>query len=85
MLLFIGSVARNIEQSNLLATFFIMFFMLFDGNWISLDNVPRAYRWIEHISWMGFGVQAAVVSEMKGLVSSSVPSSVPDSRLECVM
>eukprot|EP01084_Bolivina_argentea_P263826 446696_1 len=62
-----SAMAQSLEQSNLVATFFLLLFMLFDGNWISLDKVPVYWRWIRHISCLGYASQAAIVNEYKGL------------------
>merc|ERR1719300_1003662 len=62
-----GSMAANMEQSNNLATTFLILFMIFDGTWVDLDRVPVFLRWIRHISFMGIGVRALVVNEMEGL------------------
>ena len=68
LLLLFSAFAKNLEQSNLLATFFLLLFMLFDGNWISLDKVPVYWRWISHLSILGYASQAAIASEYRGLV-----------------
>ena len=39
LLMVFSAFAANMEQANLLATFFLLLFMLFDGNWVSLDKV----------------------------------------------
>jgi ABC-type multidrug transport system ATPase subunit len=67
MLLWIGSMAKDLAQSNILATFFIVIFMLFDGNWIAESNIPRVYRWIKYISFLGYGVETAAHNEFDGL------------------
>merc|ERR1712008_163026 len=41
--------------------------MLFDGNWVSLDKVPVYWRWIEHLSCLGYASQAAVANEFRGI------------------
>ncbi|ETO26865.1 abc transporter G family protein [Reticulomyxa filosa] len=40
LLYLFSALAANLEQSNMLATVCILLFMLFDGNWISIDKVP---------------------------------------------
>ena len=67
MLLVCSAFAENLEQSNLIATVMMLFFMLFDGNWISLDKVPVYYRWISVFSLNAYGSQGAIVNEYKGL------------------
>eukprot|EP01083_Nonionella_stella_P089412 249471_1 len=68
LLLAFSAAAKDIEQSNLLATMFMLLFMLFDGNWISLDKVPVYWRWVNSVSCMGYASQAAVANEYRGLV-----------------
>ena len=67
MLLVFGAYAKTMEQSNLLATFFVVLFMIFDGNWISIDKIPVYYRWIRHFSLFAHGTQACIVNEYRGL------------------
>jgi len=69
MLLFFSSISKTLDQSNLLATFFLILFMLFDGNWISIENIPPVYRWIRHFSFMGYALENAAHTEFTGLVS----------------
>merc|ERR1719499_2347611 len=40
MLAGLGALAKTMEQSNLVATIFIILFMLLDGTWVSLDRIP---------------------------------------------
>jgi len=68
LLISFSAMAQNLEQSNLIATVFLLLFMLFDGNWISLDKVPVYWRWISAISCLGYASQAAIVNEYRGLV-----------------
>lgn len=68
LLLWFSAMAKNLEQSNLIATFFLLLFMLFDGNWISLDKVPVYWKWISDISCLGYASQAAIANEYRGLV-----------------
>eukprot|EP01084_Bolivina_argentea_P128591 227278_1 len=68
LLIAFSAMAKNLEQSNLIATFFLMLFMLFDGNWISLDKVPAYWRWIRYFSCLGYASNAAIVNEYRGLV-----------------
>eukprot|EP01084_Bolivina_argentea_P270776 460506_1 len=68
-----SAMSKNLEQSNLIATFFILLFMLFDGNWISLDKVPVYWRWIRYLSCLGYASNAAIVNEYRGLVFICTP------------
>ena len=67
LLILFSAMAKNLEQSNLIATFFLLLFMLFDGNWISLDKVPIYWQWISYISCLGYASQAAITNEYRGL------------------
>ena len=67
MLLFFSSIAKNLEQSNLIATFFLLLFMLFDGNWISLDKVPEYWKWVRYFSLFAWGAQGCIANEYRGL------------------
>ena len=64
-----------IEQANL-ATFIILLLMLFDGNWISLDEVPVYYRWLRYLSYIGYGAQGAIVNEYRGLKFKCTPKEI---------
>ena len=67
MLLVCGAFAANMEQSNLLATLMLLSFMLFDGNWISIDKIPVYWRWVRYFSLFNYGAQGAIVNEYRGL------------------
>ena len=67
LLYMISAFSPNEETSNLLVTMILLLMMLFDGNWVSLDKVPGMWRWIEHISCLGYASQAAVATEYRGL------------------
>ena len=58
---------REDNEDNNIITYDIRLFMLFDGNWISLDKVPVYWRWVRYVSFMGVGSQAAIVNEYTGL------------------
>ena len=75
-------MAKNLEQSNLIATFFLLLFMLFDGNWISLEKVPVYWRWISHISCLGYASQAAITNEYRGLVFTCTPQEIEEGLCE---
>merc|ERR1712087_16235 len=78
LLIAFSAMAKNLEQSNLIATFFLLLFMLFDGNWISLDKVPVYYRWVSHISCLGYASQAAIANEYRGLVFTCSEQEIDD-------
>jgi ABC-type multidrug transport system ATPase subunit/ABC-type multidrug transport system permease subunit len=67
MMLFFGSISLSLDQSNLMATFAIVIMTIFDGSWIDTRNIPRGYRWLSNLSFMRWGVQAAVYNEFSGL------------------
>ena len=66
LMLVCSAVTKTFEQANL-ATFVILLLMLFDGNWISLDQIPIYYKWIRYLSYIGYGAQGASVNEYRGL------------------
>ena len=76
LLLLFSALSKTTEQANLLTTLFLLLFMLFDGNWISLDKVPKFWQWIKYISFLGYSSQAAIVSEYRGLTfdCSNIPA-----------
>ena len=76
LLIAFSAMAKNLEQSNLIATFFLLLFMLFDGNWISLDKVPVYWKWISTISCLGYASQAAITLELTGLVFTCSQSEI---------
>ena len=43
LLYLFSALSKDLEQSNLLATVFILLFMLFDGNWISLKEIQKCF------------------------------------------
>jgi len=73
LLLFCGAISKALEQSNMIATLMLILFMLFDGNWVSIDSIPAVFRWINGISFMAYGVESAVKNEYDGLVFSCQP------------
>jgi len=82
LLLAFSAAAKDIEQSNLLATLFVLMFMLFDGNWISLDKIPVYWRWISWISCIGYASHAAITNEYTGLVFTCTAQEVTDGLCE---
>jgi len=64
MLSAIGALSKTMEQSNLVATIFIILFMLLDGTWVSLTRFPK---WVSKLSFMGLSVQAAIYNEFSGI------------------
>jgi len=76
LLIAFSAMAKNLEQSNLIATFFLLLFMLFDGNWISLEKVPVYWKWIAPLSCLGYASQAAIASEYRGLVFTCSDSEI---------
>eukprot|EP01006_Ploeotia_vitrea_P025730 TRINITY_DN58626_c0_g1_i1.p1 TRINITY_DN58626_c0_g1~~TRINITY_DN58626_c0_g1_i1.p1 ORF type:complete len:475 (+),score=246.27 TRINITY_DN58626_c0_g1_i1:807-2231(+) len=73
LLIACGAAAKSLDQSNLIATLAIILFMLFDGTWISEDNVPAVYGWIKYLSFMRYSVRSAVKSEFSGLAFTCTP------------
>merc|ERR1711973_233995 len=66
-LLICSALGEKREEADLYSTLFILIFMLFDGNWVSLDKVPVYCRWIEHISCLSYASQALIANEYGGL------------------
>jgi len=64
MLSAVGALSKTMEQSNLVATIFIILFMLLDGTWVSLTRFPK---WVSKLSFMGLSVQAAIYNEFSGI------------------
>ena len=65
-----GALCKNMEMSNAIGVTIVVLFMLFDGNWINLKNVPVYYRWLAHISPLGDAVEAIAVNELRPLTFS---------------
>jgi ATP-binding cassette subfamily G (WHITE) protein 2 len=61
----LGSLCKTFEQSNAMAGTLLIVLMLFDGNWINRRNIPVYYRWLADVSFLGYAVEAAVVSDFK--------------------
>lgn len=61
----LGSLCKTFEQTNSLAGTILIVLMLFDGNWINRRNIPVYYRWLADVSFLGYAVEAAVVSDFK--------------------
>ena len=68
IMMMFSAAAKNLEEGNLLSTMFLLLFMLFDGNWISLDKVPIYWRWVNGVSFLGYASQAATANEYRGLI-----------------
>ena len=66
MLLMCSALTKTFEQANM-ATFIMLLLMLFNGSWISLDQIPVYYKWLRYLSYIGYGSQGASVNEYKGL------------------
>jgi len=67
MLCALGALAKTMEQSNLVATIFIIIFMLLDGTWVSLERIPDSLEWLSKLSFIGLCVQAAIYNEFDGI------------------
>lgn len=66
-MLMVGSICRSYGQANVVSTTLFVIFMLFDGNYVSLNNIPEPYRWVHDISFNAQSVAAAIKNEMHGL------------------
>jgi len=82
LLILFSALSKNIEQSNLLATLFLLLFMLFDANWIALDKIPVYWRWLTEVSFLGYASQALMVTEYQGLTFECTQQEIDTS--ECL-
>jgi len=74
LLTLIGALSSSLAMGNGLATIALVFSTLFNGFFIADENLGAAYRWIAAISFPGFGVKAAVYSELRGLSFACSPA-----------
>jgi len=63
---FIGAVAADTRQAQVIATPFVSIFMLFNGFVVSMKDAPVTLHWIFHISPNAYAMQAIVVQMAKG-------------------
>ena len=82
LLFLFSAMAYDLEQSNLLATVFVLIFMLFDGNWVSLDKIPVYWRWVRYLSFMGYAGRSAMANEYRGLTFECTDKEIKDD--ECI-
>jgi ABC-type multidrug transport system permease subunit len=76
VLLAVSSMSKNMEMGNAIGTLVLIFLTLFDGFYVNKQNVPRAYRWLESLSFLGLGVEVAVANEFRGLNFTCTPQDV---------
>lgn len=67
VLLASGSMAEGLEESNVIATLVLILVMLFDGNWVSDDQLPSWLSFLKHLSFMKLAVGAILKNEFDGL------------------
>jgi len=67
MMCLFGAMGKNMEQANILATIFLVLFMILDGTWVDLSRIPAGLQWIGELSFMGQAVKAAIKNEFTGL------------------
>lgn len=63
---FIGAVARDTRQAQVLATPFISVFMLFNGVIVSKSTAPASLHWIFDLSPNAYAMQAIVLRMAEG-------------------
>merc|ERR1739838_506051 len=54
LLLLFSALGKDISQAGSISNLGVLTLTLFDGNWVSLDKVPVYFRWIQHISCLGY-------------------------------
>ena len=64
----VGAASKTVEQANVLTTFTLLVFMLFNGFYLNTANVGAYFRWIKHINFLYYSTRAATVNEFSGLV-----------------
>jgi hypothetical protein len=62
---FIGAVASDTRQAQVIATPFVSIFMLFNGFVVSQKDAPATLHWIFHVSPNAYAMQAIVVHMAK--------------------
>ena len=64
----VGAASKTVEQANVLTTFTLLVFMLFNGFYLNTANVGAYFRWIKHINFLYYSTRAATVNDFSGLV-----------------
>ena len=52
----VGAMCKDMDQSNA-ASSILLLFMIVDGQWVNLENIPPYLKWLQELSFMGWGVQ----------------------------
>lgn len=66
----IGSFCKSADVANLVATLFLVIFMLFNGFQINLNNIPSYYMWLAQLSFLKWAVSAALYDQLSPLTFS---------------
>lgn len=67
LLTLIGALSSSMAMGNGLGTLILVFASLFNGFFLSPQNMHVVYKWIFDLSFTSWGVQAAVFNELHGL------------------
>ncbi|KAI9137916.1 hypothetical protein BKA69DRAFT_1127772 [Paraphysoderma sedebokerense] len=65
--LFTGIVIEDLSVANLLSILVMLFSMLFGGLLLNKDRIPEYLRWLKHLSFFNYALEALVVNELKDL------------------
>lgn len=76
LLTLIGAMSKDMSMGNALATTIITLASLFNGLFLSPQNIPWFYKWLYSISFPGWAVSAAVMNELQGLQFECTPAEV---------
>jgi len=79
---FVGAVARDTRQAQILATPFISVFMLFNGFVISKTDAPAALHWIFDISPNAYAMQSIVVVMADNFVPTTFDGMLEKSQVQ---
>jgi len=65
--LVIGSIASTASGAASLMPAFMLPFLLFSGFFVTTDNIPLYFRWIQYISPIYYSLSSLLISEFSGL------------------
>ncbi|KAL7749394.1 FAD-dependent urate hydroxylase [Sorochytrium milnesiophthora] len=63
----IGLLFPDLSIANLLSSLVMLFSMLFGGLLLNKDTIPVSLRWLKHLSFFNYALEALVVNELKDL------------------
>jgi ABC-type multidrug transport system permease subunit len=76
LLTLVGSLSDSLAMGNALASVVLVFASLFNGFFISSDNLVPFWRWIQAISFPAFAVRGAISVELDDLTYSCSPDEI---------